>query len=72
MAGAYLIFTAEMVNSIQKCWTGVLHIVDAFDSIYLFDSHNKDGNDNLQSTGTVVILKFDKLHSLENYKQSAY
>ena len=47
MAGAYLIFTAEMVNSIQKCWTGVLHIVDAFDSIYLFDSHNKDGNDNL-------------------------
>ena len=52
------------------CW----HIdsIHLFDSIYLFDSHNKDGNNNLSSTGTVVILKFDKLHSLENYKQSAY
>ena len=32
------------------------------DSIYLFDFNNKDESDNLSSTGTVVLLKFDTLH----------
>ena len=41
-------------------------------SLYLFDSHSKDDKDNSSSSGTAVLLKFDSLHSLENYIQSVY
>ena len=42
------------------------------DSIYLFDSDRKDGNGSISSSGTAVILKFDTLHSLENYIRYVY
>ena len=40
------------------------------DSIYLFDVHSKDENDNLSSSGKVFILKFDTLHSLKIIQDS--
>ena len=40
--------------------------------MYLFDSHSKDENDNLSSSATAVLLKFDTLYSLENYIRSVY
>ena len=40
--------------------------------LYLFDSHSKDENGNLSSSGTAVLLKFDTLYSQENYVRSVY
>ena len=40
--------------------------------MYLFNSHNKDENGSLSSSGRAVLLKFDTLHSLENYIRSFY
>ena len=48
-----------------------LGLIWVSDSMYLFDSHSKDENNNLSSSGT-VLPKFDTLHSLENYIRSAY
>ena len=42
------------------------------DSIYLIDSHSKDKNGNLSSSGTAILLKFDTLYSQENYVRSVY
>ena len=74
-AGAYLLSIAKIVNSVQHIGTGALLIVNNYilgliwgnDSIYLFDSHSKDENDNLSSSGTAILLKFDSLYSLKNY-----
>ena len=38
----------------------------------MFDSHSDDESGNLSSSGTAVLLKFDTLHSLENYIRSLY
>ena len=70
--GAYLLPISEIVNSVQHIGTGALLVVNNYilgliwgnDSIY---SHSKDENDNLSSSGTAVLLKFDLLYSLENY-----
>ena len=40
--------------------------------IYLFDSHSKDENDSLLSSGATVPSKRDTLHSLENDIISVY
>ena len=79
-AVAYLLSIAEIVNSVQHVGTGALLIINNYilgliwgnDSIYLFDSHSKDEHDNLSSSGTAVLLKFDTLYSLENYIRSVY
>ena len=71
-AGASLLFTVEIVNSVHQLGTGALLIVKNYilgltlgiDFIYLFDSQSKDENSNISSSGTVVLLKFDTLHSL--------
>ena len=39
---------------------------------YVFNSHNKDGNDNISAAGTATLLKFESLSSLENYTLSVY
>ena len=77
-AGSHLLSVAKIVN-VQQIGTGALlivnYILDLFwgiDSICLFHSHIKDDNGNLSSSGTEVLLKFDKMHSLENYIQSVY
>ena len=41
-------------------------------SLNLFDSHSKDENRNLSSSGTTVPLKFDTLYSLKNHIRSVY
>ena len=79
-AGAYLLSFAEIVNCVQHTGTGALLIVNNYilglisgnDSMYLFDFHSKDENDNLSSSGTALLLKFDSLYSLENYIRSVY
>ena len=79
-AGAYLISVSEIVNGVQQIGAGAILIASNYilgltwenDSIYLFDSHSKDGNGNLLSTGTAVLLKCDTLYSLENYVTSVY
>ena len=38
----------------------------------MFDSHSKDENGNLSSSGAGVLLKFDTFHSLENYTRRVY
>ena len=60
-AGAYLLCIAEIVNSVRHIGTGALLIVNNYilgliwgnDSIYLFDSHNKDQNGNLLSSAKI-------------------
>ena len=42
------------------------------DSICLFDLHSKNKNSNLSNFGEAVLLKFDKLYSLENSIRSVY
>ena len=73
-AGAYLLSIAEILYSIQQAGTGALLIVNNYvlsliwrnnSTIYLFDSHSKDENENLSSSATAVLLKFDALYSLE-------
>ena len=39
---------------------------------WFYISHSKDENDNLSSSGTAVLLKFDSLYSLENYIWPVY
>ena len=74
-ARAYLLSFTEIVSSAQQIGTGALLIVNNYilgliwgtDSIYLLDSHSKDGYGNLSSSGTAVLLRFGSLKSLENY-----
>ena len=71
-AGPYLISISDIVNGVQQTEASDLFIVNNYilgliwgnDSIYLFDSHSKDENGNLSSTGTVVLSKFDTWYSL--------
>ena len=75
IAEAYLLSIVGILNSVQQIGTDALLIVNTHilgliwenDSIYLFDSHSKDENDNVSSLGTAVLIKFDTLHLLENY-----
>ena len=53
-------------------WPYILGLIWGTYSIYLFDSHRKDQYDNLSSSGTVVLLKFDSLNSLKNYTSLLY
>lgn len=50
----------------------ILGLVWENNSIYLFDSHLKDENDSLLSSGIAVLLKFNSLCSLENRIRSVY
>ena len=55
--------------SVQKIESGDLLIVNGYilgiirgnDSIYLFDTHNKDEKSNLSSLSIAVVLKIDTL-----------
>ena len=77
-AGSYLLSIAESVNSFQHIGTGALLIANNYilgliwgiDSIHLLDSHSKDENGNLSSSGIAVLLKFDTLHSRKLYNIS--
>ena len=68
------------MNGVQHIGAAVLLFVNNYilgliwgnNSIYLVDSRSKNENGNLSSSGTVVLLKFDKLYSLENYVRSVY
>ena len=79
-AWGFLLSITEIVNSVQQIGTGIPLIVNNYifgliwgiDFIYLFNLHGKDGNGKLSSSCTTVLLKFDTLHSLENYKRSVY
>ena len=73
-ARAYLLSISEIVNGVQQTGTGVLLITNYIlgpvwgtDSTYPSDSQSEDKNHNLPSSGRAVFLKFDTLHSLENY-----
>ena len=50
----------------------ILGLIWGNDSVYLFDSHSKDENGNVSSSGTAVLFKFDTLLSLKNYIRSVY
>ena len=50
----------------------ILGLMWGNDYIYIFDSHSKDENGNLSSSGTAVLLKYNTLYSLENYIRSIY
>ena len=80
-AGANLLSFAEIVYSVQQIGSGALLITNNCtlgliwendSNVYLFDSHSKNKNGNLLSSGTAVLLQFDTLYSLENYIQSVY
>ena len=69
-----------IVNSVQEIETGAVFVVNNYifsliwgtDSMYPFDSHSKDENDNLSSSGTPYLLNFTTFHSLENCIRSVY
>ena len=75
-----MLSVTEIVDSVEGIWTDALLIVNNCilgliwwtDSLYPFNSHSNDENSNLSSSGASVILKFDTLHSLENYIRSVY
>ena len=80
IAVVYLLSIAEMKNGVQHIGDSVLLIVSNYilrliwgnySTINLFDSHSKDENGQLSSSGT-AILKFDILHSVENYIRFVY
>ena len=80
-AGVYLLSIVENRNSVRQIGTGALLFVNNYvlglilgndSTIYLSDSHSKDGHGNLSSSGTAVLLKFDTLHSLQSYIKSVY
>ena len=50
----------------------ILGLIWGNDSIYLFNSHGKDENSNVSSSGTAALIKVDTLHSLKNYIKSIY
>ena len=70
---------SKIVNDVQQTGAGALLIVTNYilgliwgnDSINLFDSHSKDENGNLSSSGTAV-LNIDTLCSLENCVRLVY
>ena len=75
IAGAYLVSLSEIVNDVQQIGAGALLVVSNYilsvnwgnDPIYLFNSHSKSENDKLSSSGTAVLLKYDRLCSMESY-----
>ena len=77
--GPYFLSIVEIVNSTRQIGTGallvnnyILGLIWGADSIYLFDSRSKDEYENLSTTDTAVLLKFDSLRSLENYVRLVY
>ena len=71
----------EIRNSVRQIGAGVLLFVNNYilgliwvnhSTIYLFDSHSKDENGNLSSSGAAVLLKCDTLHLLQSYIKSVY
>lgn len=75
-----MLSVAETVNGVQQIVTSallavkiyILGLIWGIDSLYLFNSHSKEKNDNLWSSGLEIVLKVDILLSLENYIRSAY
>ena len=59
----------EIVSDYQQIGTGAFLGNECF---VLFDSHSKDKIGRMSAKGTVVLLKFDSLESLENYIKSVY
>lgn len=50
----------------------ILGLIWENDSRNIFDSYSKDENISVSSSGIAGLLKFDTLHSLENYLRSVY
>ena len=75
-----MLSVTEIVNSVEGIWTDalltvnncILGLIWRTDYLYPFNSHSNDENSNLSSSGASVILKFDTLHSLENYIKPVY
>ena len=72
---------AEIENSVMQTGAGALLFVKNYISgliwrndstTYLSDSHSKDEYCNLSSSGTTILLKFNSLHSVENYIKYVY
>ena len=55
---------------IESFSVNVQFLIWVNDSIYVFDSHSKDENHNVSSSGILVLQKSDTLHSLENHIRS--
>ena len=70
----------EIVSDCQQIGTGALLIIGNYilsllwgnQCVFPFDSHSKDKLGRISTTGTAVLLRFDSLHSLENYIKSVY
>ena len=77
---AYLVSITEIVCDRQQIGAGALLIINNYilgllwgnQCFFLFDPHRKDEIGRISATGTAVLLKFDLLQSLENYKKSVY
>ena len=77
---AYLLSITEIECDCQQIGTGALLIINNYilgllcgnQCFFLFDSLRKDEIGRISATGTAVLLKFDLLQSLENYKKSVY
>ena len=72
---------AEIKNSVLQIGAGALLFVKNYISgliwrndstTYLSDYHSKDVYCNLSSSGTTILLKFNSLHSVENYIKYVY
>ena len=65
-AGAYLLYIAEIVSSVQQIRTGTLFVVNnnildlirGTDYVSLFNLHRKDEIGDLLSSRTAVLLKY--------------
>ena len=78
--GAYLMSITEIVSDSQQIGAGALLIIANYilgllwgnRCVFPFDSHSKDEIGRMSGAGTAVLLRFDSLHSLENYIKSVY
>ena len=65
-AGAFLVSITETVGDYQQIERGAVdHFAET--NFFLFDFDSKGENGRMSVTGRAVLLKFDSLHSLENY-----
>ena len=79
-SGAYLVSITKILSDCQLIDTGALLIINNYilgllwgnQCFFLFDPHRKDEIGRISATGTAVLLKYDLLQSLENYKKSVY
>ena len=73
---AYLVSVTEIISTCQQSGIGGFSSENGFllgflkkQGFCLFDSHNKNENNNISVEGTAFLIRFVSFSSLENYRR---